>query len=76
MCVSMCVVCVWGPARPLSFGGKSGPWTVSCAFFALMELAKSKVPFYNILAEVVWSFVSLGPHPRGSGVGFLMKLHL
>lgn len=76
MCVSVCVVCVWGPARPLAFGGISGPWTVSYVFLAPMESAKSKVPFYNILAEVLWSFVSLDPHPRGSGVGSLMKLHL
>lgn len=76
MCVSMCAVCVWGPVRPLAFGGKSGPWTVSCAFFVLTELAKSKEPFYNILAEVAWILMSPDPHPRGSGVGSLRKLHL
>lgn len=69
MCVSMCVVCVSGPVRPLAFGGKSGPWTVSWTFFVLMEFAKSKEPFYNTLAEVAWSLMSLDPHPRGSGVG-------
>ena len=76
MCVSMCAVCVWGPARPLAFGGKSGLWTVSCAFSVLMKFAKSKVPFYNTLVEVVSSLLSLDPQPRGSGVGSLMKQHL
>lgn len=31
---------------------------------SLMEFANSKALFYNILAKVAWSLMSLDPHPR------------
>lgn len=55
MCEPVCGVCVWGAARPLAFGGKSGPWAASCAFLVLSQ----KYLFTTLIVEVARSLMAL-----------------